>query len=115
MPLRHAASPYRCFPMLMRFSTEPLRRAKVISIFLPHYEVWSDLPGLIPATTELSVLYVIFCLDKPDREQVRLDNYEAHKSYLALPALPVTRENLLDAWKTVYHTEAPASVRNRMK
>lgn len=35
--------------------------------------------------------------------------------YVALPALPVTRENLLDAWKTVYHTEAPASVRNRMK
>jgi uncharacterized protein len=29
------------------------------------------------------MLYVIFCLDKPDREQVRLDNYEAHKSYLA--------------------------------
>jgi ribose transport system substrate-binding protein len=36
-------------------------------------------------------------------------------AYIALPALPVTRENLLEAWKTVYHSEAPASVRNRMK
>jgi hypothetical protein len=36
-------------------------------------------------------------------------------AYVALPALPVTRENLLDAWKNVYHTEAPASVRDRMK
>jgi ribose transport system substrate-binding protein len=36
-------------------------------------------------------------------------------AYVALPALPVTRENLLDAWKTVYHTEAPSSVENRMK
>jgi ribose transport system substrate-binding protein len=35
--------------------------------------------------------------------------------YVALPALPVTRENLLDAWKTVYHTEAPSSIRSRMK
>jgi ribose transport system substrate-binding protein len=36
-------------------------------------------------------------------------------AYVALPALPVTRENLLDAWKTVYHTEAPGSVKDRMK
>jgi ribose transport system substrate-binding protein len=36
-------------------------------------------------------------------------------AYVALPALPVTRENLLDAWKTVYHTEAPASIIDRMK
>jgi ribose transport system substrate-binding protein len=36
-------------------------------------------------------------------------------AYVALPALPVTRENLLEAWKTVYHTEAPASIRDRMK
>jgi len=35
--------------------------------------------------------------------------------YVALPALPVTRENLLDAWKTIYHTDAPASIRERMK
>jgi ribose transport system substrate-binding protein len=34
-------------------------------------------------------------------------------AYVALPALPVTRENLLDAWKTVYHIEAPASIRER--
>ena len=36
-------------------------------------------------------------------------------AYVALPALPVTRENLLDAWKIVYHTGAPGSVENRMK
>jgi ribose transport system substrate-binding protein len=36
-------------------------------------------------------------------------------AYVALPALPVTRENLLDAWKAVYHTEAPASISDRMK
>ena len=35
--------------------------------------------------------------------------------YVALPALPVTRENLLEAWKEVYHTEAPASVRKKMQ
>jgi ribose transport system substrate-binding protein len=36
-------------------------------------------------------------------------------AYVALPAIPVSRENLLDAWRTVYHTEAPASLRDRMK
>jgi ribose transport system substrate-binding protein len=36
-------------------------------------------------------------------------------AYVALPALPVTKENLLEAWKTVYHTEAPASIKNRIK
>jgi ribose transport system substrate-binding protein len=36
-------------------------------------------------------------------------------AYVALPALPVTRDNLLDAWKIVYHTEAPSSIQNRMK
>jgi ribose transport system substrate-binding protein len=36
-------------------------------------------------------------------------------AYVALPALPVTRDNLLDAWKTVYRNEAPASIRDRMK
>jgi ABC-type sugar transport system, periplasmic component len=35
--------------------------------------------------------------------------------YVALPALPVTRENLLEAWKTVYHRDAPSSIRERMK
>ena len=36
-------------------------------------------------------------------------------AYVALPALPVTRENLLDAWKTIYHTDAPASIQDRIK
>jgi ribose transport system substrate-binding protein len=36
-------------------------------------------------------------------------------AYVALHALPVTRDNLLEAWKTVYHTEAPASIKDRMK
>jgi ribose transport system substrate-binding protein len=36
-------------------------------------------------------------------------------AYVALPALPVTRDNLVDAWKTVYHSEAPASVTERMQ
>jgi ribose transport system substrate-binding protein len=36
-------------------------------------------------------------------------------AYVALPALPVTRENLLDAWKTIYHTAAPASIQDRIK
>ena len=31
-------------------------------------------------------------------------------AYVALPALPVTRENLVDAWKSIYHTDAPASI-----
>jgi ribose transport system substrate-binding protein len=40
---------------------------------------------------------------------------KAAPAYVALPALPVTRENLLVAWKTVYHTEAPASIQDSMK
>jgi uncharacterized protein len=28
------------------------------------------------------MLYIIFCLDKPNHEQKRLDHYEAHKAYL---------------------------------
>jgi len=36
-------------------------------------------------------------------------------AYVALPALPVTRENLIDAWRTVYHTGVPASITDRMK
>jgi ribose transport system substrate-binding protein len=36
-------------------------------------------------------------------------------AYVALPALPVTRENLLEAWKQVYHAEAPDSVKKSMK
>ena len=36
-------------------------------------------------------------------------------AYVALPALPVTRDNLFDAWETVYHTGAPVSIKDRMK
>jgi ribose transport system substrate-binding protein len=32
-------------------------------------------------------------------------------AFVALPALPVTRDNLLDAWKTVYSTEATDNVK----
>ncbi|WP_309086666.1 substrate-binding domain-containing protein [Chelativorans sp.] len=35
-------------------------------------------------------------------------------AYVALPALPVEKANLLDAWKEVYSTEAPASIRDSM-
>jgi ribose transport system substrate-binding protein len=33
-------------------------------------------------------------------------------AYVALPALPVSRDNLLDAWQTVYHQPAPDKVKN---
>jgi ribose transport system substrate-binding protein len=36
-------------------------------------------------------------------------------AYVALPALPVTRENLLEAWKEVYHADPPKSVKDSMK
>jgi ribose transport system substrate-binding protein len=36
-------------------------------------------------------------------------------AYVALPALPVTRDNLLQAWKEVYHAEAPDTVKSSMK
>jgi ribose transport system substrate-binding protein len=36
-------------------------------------------------------------------------------AYIALPALPVTRDNLLQAWKDVYHAEAPDTVKSSMK
>ena len=35
--------------------------------------------------------------------------------YVALPAFPVTRENVVDAWKTIYHSQAPASLTNALK
>jgi ribose transport system substrate-binding protein len=35
--------------------------------------------------------------------------------YVALPALPVTRDNLLEAWKTIYHRDAPTSITEKMK
>ena len=36
-------------------------------------------------------------------------------AYIALPALPVTRDNLLQAWKDVYHAEAPDTLKSSMK
>ena len=36
-------------------------------------------------------------------------------AYVALPALPATRENLLEAWKSIYHSDAPASIRKAME
>jgi ribose transport system substrate-binding protein len=36
-------------------------------------------------------------------------------AYVALPALPVTRENLLQAWKEVYHAEAPDTIKSSMQ
>ena len=35
--------------------------------------------------------------------------------YVALPSLAVTKDNLLDAWKAVYHSDAPADVESSMK
>jgi ribose transport system substrate-binding protein len=35
-------------------------------------------------------------------------------AYVALPALPVEKANLLDAWKAVYSTDAPENVTNSM-
>jgi ribose transport system substrate-binding protein len=36
-------------------------------------------------------------------------------AYVALPALPVTRDNLLEGWKEVYHVDPPASIKDNMK
>jgi len=36
-------------------------------------------------------------------------------AYVALPALPVEKANLLDAWQTVYSTTAPSTVSDSMK
>lgn len=35
-------------------------------------------------------------------------------AFVALPALPVTRDNLLDAWKTVYSTEATDNIKTSL-
>ena len=40
---------------------------------------------------------------------------KAAPAYVALPALPVTRSNLLESWKAVYHADAPANVRDSIK
>ena len=34
-------------------------------------------------------------------------------AFVALPALPVTKDNLLDAWQTVYHAEAPTTIKRQ--
>jgi ribose transport system substrate-binding protein len=31
-------------------------------------------------------------------------------AYVALPALPVTQENVLEAWTQVYHQDPPAAL-----
>ncbi|HEY0789797.1 MAG TPA: substrate-binding domain-containing protein [Chthoniobacterales bacterium] len=35
--------------------------------------------------------------------------------YVALPALAVTKDNLLEAWKEVYHTDPPADLKRSLK
>ena len=39
---------------------------------------------------------------------------KAAPDYVALPALPVSRSNLLDAWQTVYHADVPDTVQGLM-
>ena len=39
---------------------------------------------------------------------------KAAPAFVALPALPVSRDNLLDAWKQVYSTEATENVKSSM-
>ncbi|MCB2137557.1 MAG: substrate-binding domain-containing protein [Rhodobacteraceae bacterium] len=36
-------------------------------------------------------------------------------AFVALPALPVSKDNLLDAWQTVYHAEATDNIKKSMK
>lgn len=40
---------------------------------------------------------------------------KAAPAYVALPALPVTKANLLQAWQEVYHAPAPKAVQQSMK
>ncbi len=40
---------------------------------------------------------------------------KAAPAYVALPALPVTRDNLEEAWQQVYHAPLPDDVRNSMQ
>jgi ribose transport system substrate-binding protein len=40
---------------------------------------------------------------------------EKTPAYVALPALPVEHDNALDAWKQVYHTDAPSDLVESMK
>jgi ribose transport system substrate-binding protein len=36
-------------------------------------------------------------------------------AYVALQALAVSRDNLMEAWKTIYRVDAPASLRKAME
>ena len=36
-------------------------------------------------------------------------------AYIALPALPVTHDNLLEGWKEVYHQDAPDTLKSSMQ
>jgi ribose transport system substrate-binding protein len=36
-------------------------------------------------------------------------------AYIAVPALTVNKDNILDAWELVYHTEAPNTIQNAGK
>jgi ribose transport system substrate-binding protein len=40
---------------------------------------------------------------------------EKTPAYVALPALPVEHDNVLDAWKQVYHSDAPSDLVDSMK
>jgi ribose transport system substrate-binding protein len=40
---------------------------------------------------------------------------KAAPAYVALSALPVTKDNLLEAWKAVYHQDAPSEVKDSMQ
>lgn len=35
--------------------------------------------------------------------------------YVAVPALPVTKDNLLEAWQTVYHQEPPEEIKSKLR
>ena len=35
-------------------------------------------------------------------------------AFVALPALPVSKDNLLEAWQTVYRTEATSNIKKSM-
>jgi ribose transport system substrate-binding protein len=40
---------------------------------------------------------------------------KAAPAFVALPALPVSKDNLLEAWQTVYRTEATKNIQGSMK
>ena len=40
---------------------------------------------------------------------------KAAPAYVALPAAPVTKENLLEMWKSIYQVEATDKIKSSMK